>query len=527
MLKDLKYAFEDILKERGVPLQVVLEALEAAFISAYKKDHGKEIFPKFKLSPNGRDIEVSLMKEVVEDIEDDDVEIAIDEAKMADPDVEMHDMVETDGSHIDFSFGRIAAQSAKQVVMQRIKEAERGIIFDVYQSRVGQLVTGKIRRRERGNVIVELDRHEGVIPPSEQVEGEKYIPKTTVKAVIKEVSQTPKGPKIILSRAHPDFVKRLFELEVPEIADGTVEVKRIAREVGSRTKMAVASNTPDVDPVGACVGSKGSRVQAVVNELKGENIDIIHYTDDPFDFIANALAPARVYSVEIFDEEESAEVIVPDDQVSLAIGKNGQNVRLAAKLTGWHIDIRKESDKFELEMKAIVEDRQAQVREMFDSSLDILPLRKTALTALKGAGLESIQDILEMGPDGLLTVKGFGVQALKNVETFLTREGITFEDWRELIGEGEEKETAEKETAQEETAEKETGGEAKDIPEEPADVVSEIVDVESSQGESATDESEDTVSEAGQVEDAVEVVEKEDTSEVAEGGTKDEINSDG
>jgi N utilization substance protein A len=435
VIKDLKYAFEDILKERGVPIEVILEALEAALVSAYKKDHGKEIFPKFKLAPNGKDVEVYLLKEVVEEVEDSEIEISLDEAKKINPNVEQHDMVETDGSHIDFAFGRIAAQSAKQVVMQRIKEAERGIVFEEYRERVGQLVTGKIRRREKGNIVVELERHEGIMPPNEQVEGERYIPKTTVKAIIKEVSQTPKGPKIVLSRGHPDFVKRLFELEVPEIADGTVEVMRIAREVGSRTKMAVASHSPDVDPVGACVGSKGSRVQAVVNELKGENIDIIHYTDDPFDFIANALAPAKVYSVEIFDEEESAEVIVPDDQVSLAIGKNGQNVRLAAKLTGWHIDIRKESDKFELEMRAIEEDRSAHIREMIDGSLDVLPLRKTALEALKGAGLTTIRDVLEMGPDGLLTVKGFGAQALKNVQMYITREGITFEDWRELLGE--------------------------------------------------------------------------------------------
>ncbi len=440
MIKDLKYAFEDILKERGVPLEVVLEALEAALISAYKKDHGKEIFPKFILSPNGKDVEVRLLKEVVESVEDPDIEISYDEAKMIKPEVQMHEMVETDGSHINFAFGRIAAQSAKQVVMQRIKEAERGIIFEEYLHRVGQLITGKVRRREKGNIVIELDKHEGIMPPSEQVEGERYIPKTTVKAIIKEVSQTPKGPKIILSRAHPDFVKRLFELEVPEIADGTVEVKRIAREVGSRTKMAVMSHSPDVDPVGACVGSKGSRVQAVVNELKGENIDIIHYTDDPFDFIANALAPARVYSVEIFDEEESAEVIVPDDQVSLAIGKNGQNVRLAAKLTGWHIDIRKESDKFEMELRAVEEDRQAAVREILDSGVDVLPLRKTALEALEGAGITTIHDVLEMGPDGLLTVKGFGEQALKNVQTYLAREGITFEDWREMIGDQESEE---------------------------------------------------------------------------------------
>lgn len=556
MLKDLKYAFEDILKERGVPIEVVLEALEAAFISAYKKDHGKEIFPKFKLSTNGRDIIVRLMKEVVDDIEDSEIEILLDEAKMIDPNASMHDMVETDGSHLDFSFGRIAAQSAKQVVMQRIKEAERGIVFDEYKDRVGQLVTGKIRRREKGNIIVELDRHEGVMPPSEQVEGEKYIPKTTVKAVIKEVSQTPKGPKVVLSRAHPDFVKRLFELEVPEIADGTVEVKRIAREVGSRTKMAVSSNTPDVDPVGACVGSKGSRVQAVVNELKGENIDIIHYTDDPFDFIANSLAPARVYSVEIFDEEESAEVIVPDDQVSLAIGKNGQNVRLAAKLTGWHIDIRKESDKFESEMKAIQEDRQAQIRVMLEAGLDKLPLRKTALEALKGAGIETIHDVLEMGPEGLLTVKGFGEQALKNVETFLAREGIAFENWRDLIGDDESEskdaepapveektDTGEAEAAEPEAAAVEevaevtevaTEGEGEDIEsapvEEEADTgVAEVAEPEAAVVTEVAEVTEEATEEVETVVDEIneKVVEEEpkqiNSSESADEGTKEDI----
>jgi N utilization substance protein A len=505
VLKDLKYAFEDILRERGVPIEVVLDALEAALVSAYKKDNGKEIFPKFKLAENGKDVEVYLLKEVVDDVEDSEVEILLDDAKVLNPNAGMHEMVETDGSHLDFSFGRIAAQSAKQVVMQRIKEAERGIVFEEFKDRVGQLVTGKIRRREKGNIIVELDKHEGIMPPIEQVDGEKYIPKTTLKAIIKEVTQTPKGPKVILSRAHPDFVKRLFELEVPEIADGTVEVKRIAREVGSRTKMAVASNSTDVDPVGACVGSKGSRVQAVVNELKGENIDIIHYTDDPFDFIANALAPARVYSVEIFDEEESAEVIVPDDQVSLAIGKNGQNVRLAAKLTGWHIDIRKESDKFELEMKAIAEDRQVHFRVLMEGKLDVLPLRKTAFEALAGAGIETVRDILDMGPDGLLTVKGFGEQALKNVQTFLAREGISFENYLELLGEdtGEESKVEESKGAEaevkveaKEASDEEPGAaEADEEPEEETDDTEPEEAAEESVEEPAEEAEEESVAE--------------------------------
>ena len=428
---ELEYAIELIMKERGVPQDIVVDALEAALTSAYRKEYGKEIQPRIVILPDGHKMDIRLLRRVVKEMDDPDTEISLDEAKMVDPEAGYDDSVETDGKSLKLEFGRIAAQAAKQVVMQRIKEAERDIVYQEFLGREGELVTGKVRRREKGHVYVELERAEGVIPPSEQVEGERYIPRTSIKAIIVEVKQTPKGPRIILSRAHPDFVRRLFELEVPEILEGTVEVVRIAREPGFRTKMAVFSNSPDVDPVGACVGSKGSRVQAVVNELKGENIDIIHWTDDPFDFIANALAPAKVYSVEIFDEEEKAEVIVPDDQASLAIGTKGQNVRLAAKLTGWSIDIRNEREKLEEEMKVRKAERSEEITSLMSTPVSDLPLRKPAIEGLVEAGYETLGDLMQQPKDILTAVKGVGEVTMTDLEKYLNEHGLTYEQYEE------------------------------------------------------------------------------------------------
>lgn len=429
---DLEYAIELIMKERGVPEEIVVDALEAALTSAYRKEHGKEIQPRIIVNQDGgMKMDVHLLRRVVKEMDDPETEISLNEAQMIDPEAGYDDFVETDAPDLDLRFGRIAAQAAKQVVMQRIKEAERDIVYQEFLGREGELVTGKVRRREKGHVYVELERAEGIIPPSEQVEGDRYIPRTTIKAIILEVKQTPKGPRIILSRAHPDFVRRLFELEVPEILEGTVEIVRIAREPGFRTKMAVYSNSPDVDPVGACVGSKGSRVQAVVNELKGENIDIIHWTDDPFDFIANALAPAKVYSVEIFDDEEKAEVIVPDDQASLAIGTKGQNVRLAAKLTGWAIDIKNEREKLEEEMKLREAERGDYIEKLMATPIEELPLRKPALDGLTAAGYKNLGDLMEQPKDVLLGAKGFGESTLQDLEKFLNEHGLTYEHYED------------------------------------------------------------------------------------------------
>jgi len=430
LFTDLEYAIELIMKERGVPEEVVIDALEAALTSAYRKEHGKDIQPRIILEQDGgMKMDIHLLRCVVKEMDDPETEISLEEAQMIDPKATYDDFVETEGPKLDLEFGRIAAQAAKQVVMQRIKEAERDIVYQEFLGREGELVTGKVRRRERGQVYIELERAEGIIPPSEQVDGDRYIPRTTIKAIIIEVKQTPKGPRIILSRAHPDFVRRLFELEVPEILEGTVEIVRIAREPGFRTKMAVYSNSGDVDPVGACVGSKGSRVQAVVNELKGENIDIIHWTDDPFDFIANALAPAKVYSVEIFDEEDKAEVIVPDDQASLAIGKDGRNVRLATKLTGWAIDIKNEREKLDEEMKSHEAEREEVKHDLMSHPIEELPLRKPAITGLTEAGYKVLGDLMEQDKAILLGIKGFGESSLQDLEKFLNEHGFTYENY--------------------------------------------------------------------------------------------------
>lgn len=428
---ELVYAIELIMKERGVPQEIVVDALEAALTSAYRKEFGKDIQPRIILQPDGHKMDIRLLRRVVKEVDDLDTEISLAEARMIDPEADYDDFVETDGKSLKLVFGRIAAQAAKQVIMQRIKEAEREIVFQEFLGREGELVTGKVRRREKGHVYVELDRAEGIIPPTEQIEGERYVPRSTIKAIILEVKQTPKGPKIILSRAHQDFVRRLFELEVPEILEGTVEIVRIAREPGFRTKMAVFSNSPEIDAVGACVGSKGSRVQAVVNELKGENIDIIHWTDDPFDFIANALQPAKVYSVEIFDEEEKAEVIVPDDQASLAIGTKGQNVRLASKLTGWAIDIKNEKEKLEEELKTKRAEKKDQIQALMNMPVSELPLRKPAIEGLTEAGFATLGDLMEQKRDVLLGVKGVGDSALQDLEKFLNEHGLTYEQYDE------------------------------------------------------------------------------------------------
>jgi N utilization substance protein A len=280
---------------------------------------------------------------------------------------------------------------------------------------------------EGGTVYIEMEKTEGLIPPAEQVFKDVYKPKSTIRAIIIEVNKTNRGPQVVLSRAHPDFVAQLFKLEVPEIGEGLVEIVNIAREPGSRTKIAVYSNTPDVDPVGACVGSKGARVQAVVNELKGENIDIIHWTDDPFDYIANALSPAQVYSVEVFEEEQSAEVIVPDDQVSLAIGKAGQNVRLAAKLTGWHIDIKKQSDKVAEEEKEHVVAMEEELKIVLATDIADLPIRRSAQTALVDAGFKILNDLIELSKDQVLAIKGFGANSLEDLNRFLREYGIEIE----------------------------------------------------------------------------------------------------
>ena len=331
-------ALEQLEKEKGVNKEVLIEAIEAALISAYRKNFGMAQNVKVVVDKTSGDVRVYGVKKVVSEISDQYSEMLLDDAQKINQELQIDDEVEIEVT--PKSFGRIAAQTAKQVVMQRIREAERGVIFDEFSNKAGEIVTGVIQRIERKDVYIDLGKAEAVLPFSEQPMREEYKFNDRMKIFILDVQKTNRGPQIIVSRTHPNLVKRLFELEVPEIYNGVVEIKNLAREAGSRTKIAVYSRDENVDPVGACVGQKGSRVQAIVDELMTEKIDIIRWSSDPAEYISSSLSPAKVMRVAIDESERSAEVIVPDNQLSLAIGKEGQNARLAAKLTGWKIDIK-------------------------------------------------------------------------------------------------------------------------------------------------------------------------------------------
>ena len=339
MNKEFIQAVEDLEKERQISKDVLIEAIESALVSAYKKNYGTSQNVRVDIDRENGDIAVLMRMDVVEEVEDDLTQISVEEAREIDYRYQAGDIVEYQVTPRDF--GRIAAQTAKQVVVQRIREAERGMIFDDYVTRQGEIVTGTVQRISNETMFINIGRTEGILSSNEQVPGERYKVNDRLKVYIMDVKKTTKGPQVFLSRSHPGLVKRLFELEVPEIEDGTVEIKGIAREAGSRTKMAVYTQYEDVDPVGACVGTRGMRVQAIVDELHGEKIDIITWSEDPKKLIANVLSPAKVEAVIVSDEsEKSAVAVVPDYQLSLAIGKEGQNVRLAARVSGWKIDIK-------------------------------------------------------------------------------------------------------------------------------------------------------------------------------------------
>jgi N utilization substance protein A len=334
-------AIHELEKEKGISAEILFEAIEAALISAYRKNFSSLQNVRVHIDRTSGEIKVFSRKTVTENVTDPRLEITLEDAKEINPNFMIGDIVEFEETPREF--GRIAAQTAKQVVVQRIREAERGLIYDEYINKEGDIVTGIVQRYDQRNVIVDLGKVEALLPGSEQIPGESYQPFERIKTYVVEVKKTTKGPQILLSRTHPGLIKRLFELEVPEIHDGIVEIKAVAREAGARSKIAVYSKDKNVDPVGACVGPKGSRVQNIVNELKGEKMDIINWSDDPVEFVSNALSPAKVLGVYPKQEEKVTLVVVPDYQLSLAIGKEGQNARLAAKLTGWKIDIKNES----------------------------------------------------------------------------------------------------------------------------------------------------------------------------------------
>lgn len=339
--KDLIEALNQIEKEKGISKEILLEAIENSLIVACKNHFGKSDNIKVNIDRENGGVAVVSEREIVEQVEDPVTQISAVEAKAKFPRNDIGDIVQVEVT--PKNFGRIAAQKAKQIVVQKIREEERKGLYEQYYSMEKDVVTGVVQRYVGNNVSVNLGKVDAILTENEQVRGERFKPTERIKLYIVEVRDTTKGPKITVSRTHPELVKRLFESEVAEVKDGTVEIKSIAREAGSRTKMAVWTDEPDVDPVGACVGINGARVNAIVEELRGEKIDIINWSEDPAVLIENALSPAKVVSVTVNTEENSAQVVVPDYQLSLAIGKEGQNARLAARLTNYKIDIKSES----------------------------------------------------------------------------------------------------------------------------------------------------------------------------------------
>ena len=341
---DLVKVLDELEKEKGISKDILIEAIESAIFSAYKKNYASNVENiKIDISKDSGVIKVFTDKTIVNKVSNHLKEISIDELSIKDKEkynIGDSILIETTPKE----FGRIATQAAKQVIVQKIREAERNVIYEKYIDKERDIVTGVVLRIEHGNVIIDLGRTEAILLSNEQIRNEEYYKGKRIKIYILEVTRTSKGPKIIASRTHPELLKRLFELEIPEIHEGLVEIKNIAREAGKRSKVAVCSKDERVDPIGACIGDRGSRIKLIMQELKDEKIDVIKWSDDEKTLIANSLSPAKVLGVDLFEKEKTATVIVPDTQLSLAIGKAGQNARLAAKLTGWKVDIKSESE---------------------------------------------------------------------------------------------------------------------------------------------------------------------------------------
>ena len=342
MNKEFFEALEELSVEKGINKEYLLDAIESALVTAYKKNFNSQENVKIVIDEEKASIKVYSLKEVVEEVFDPAIEISVEAAQQYKRRAEIGDIVEVEITPKDF--GRISAQTAKQVIIQKIREAEREIVFTEYSDRQGEIVSGLIQKVDKNVMIVDLGKIEGIMTANEQIEGEEYHVNDKIKAYVLEVQKNSKGvPQMLISRTHPGFVKRLFELEIPEIYEGLIEIKNIVREAGSRTKIAVYSKDMNIDPVGSCVGPRGIRIQNILNELRNEKIDVVEWSEDPVQYIASALSPATVLAVDINQDEMSSKVVVPDNQLSLAIGKDGQNARLSAKLTGWKIDIKSES----------------------------------------------------------------------------------------------------------------------------------------------------------------------------------------
>ncbi len=394
MQPDLNRVIEQVSKEKGMDRSVIIEALESAMLSAARRTFSqKRIEAKF--NPDLAEVELFEIKTVVDTVTNPETEVDLATARSTlDPEAQAGD--ELLSKLPATAFGRIAAQVAKQSVIQKVREAERELIYNEFKNRKGELFSGIVQRVEKRNIIVNLGRTDAVLPEKEQIPWERYRQGDRIRAYILDVEMSHKGPQIILSRTHPGFLIKLFEQEAPEVYEGIIEIKSAAREPGSRAKIAVYSTDPDVDPVGACVGVKGTRVQAVVQELRGERVDIVPWTPDPAEYVCRALLPAKVSKIILDEEEHAMEVIVPDDQLSLAIGKKGQNVRLASRLTGWRLDVRSESE-VELEHSRTLESLMA-VPGIGDVTAELLYQN----------GFKSAEEVAEADLDALLEVEGLG-----------------------------------------------------------------------------------------------------------------------
>ena len=354
-------ALDELEKEKGIDKAVLLDAIETALVASYKRNYDNAANVRVTINGETGEIGVYSIKRVVEELDNPAEEIELEDAWKIATYYQPGDILEE--QIIPKGFSRIAAQTAKQVVVQRIREAERGMIYDELSEKENEVLTAVVNREEKEGVVLEMGRSEGFMSTSEFIPGEQYHLNDRIKVYVLEVRKTPKGPRVMVSRTHPGLIKRLFEFEVPEIQSGVVQIKSIAREAGSRTKIAVYSSDLQIDPVGACVGQRGIRVERIVQELSNEKIDVIEWSQDPVTFIANALSPAKVLMVQVNEEEKTARVIVPDNQLSLAIGKEGQNARLAAKLTGWKIDIKSQSQSLEMAMNADAQEETAPAAE--------------------------------------------------------------------------------------------------------------------------------------------------------------------
>lgn len=399
LFSDIKRVIEQVSRDKGIPMETLIHTLEEALESAAKKKLGSHIDVEAQYNPELGEIEVFQFREVVEDVTQPDFHLSLEDGRKLDPDCEIGDSL---GTKLDTaSFGRIAAQSAKQVIIQKVKDAERNAVYDGFIDRKGEIINGIVQRVDRGDILVNLGQTEALLPAREQIPRESYRRGDRIRASIMKVLQDSRGPQVVLSRTHPQFLISLFRSEVPEIAEGTVTIEAAAREPGIRAKIAVASQDSGVDPVGACVGMKGSRVQAVVQELRGEKIDIIPWSPDAARFVCNALAPAEILRVVIDEDNRAMEVIVPDEFLSIAIGKKGQNVRLASRLTGWHLDVKSEASYSQA------------MKEGYAALMGISGVGMTLAENLYAAGFTSVRDVAGAHVEDLLDIEGMDAENAK------------------------------------------------------------------------------------------------------------------